>query len=113
MPHYSAEENEEYSEETDEGEQDEEEVEALLAQGKVYVVEAILGHEDIRDKQKRNRLGRRKYFVKWLDYPLTESSWQSAQDVKTAPEAVLEYWKGKGFTKVPKKLVPPISQLVD
>lgn len=53
----SAEEDEEDSEEDNEGEQDEEEVEALLVQGKVYVVEAILGHEDICDKQKRKRLG--------------------------------------------------------
>ena len=107
------EENEEDSEEKGESGEDEEEVETLLSQGKMYVVEAILGHEDIRNKQKSKRLGSRKYYVKWLDYALSESSWQSVQDVKTAPEAVLEYWMGKGFTKVPKKLVPPISRYVD
>lgn len=110
---YDSVEDEEDSEEEGEGREDEEEVETLLSQGKMYVVEAILGLEDTRNKQKRKRLGSRRYYVKWLDYPLSESSWQSVQDVKTAPEAVLEYWMGKGFTKVPKKLVPPISRYVD
>ena len=45
------EENEEDSEEEGESREDEEEVETLLLQGKMYVVEAILGHEDSQSFQ--------------------------------------------------------------
>ena len=48
-----------------------------------YEVEAIQGHK---------RWGRGyQYLVKWVNYPMSDNTWQSAEDLKDAPEILSEY----------------------
>ena len=48
-----------------------------------YEVEAIQGHK---------RWGRGyRYLVKWANYPISDNTWQSAEDLKDAPEILSEY----------------------
>ena len=48
-----------------------------------YKVEVIQGHK---------RWGRGyRYLVKWTNYPISDNTWQSAEDLKDAPEILSEY----------------------
>jgi hypothetical protein len=49
----------------------------------VYEVESILA--------KRGSGARTQYLVKWLGYPLWESTWEPASTLKDAPDAIADY----------------------
>ena len=55
----------------------------LIEGEKQYEVEAIMGHKKWGHGYQ--------YLVKWKNYPISENTWQSAEDLKGAQEILLEY----------------------
>ncbi|OZJ04236.1 hypothetical protein BZG36_04232, partial [Bifiguratus adelaidae] len=53
--------------------------------------------EELLDCKTNKKTGQKTYLVKWLNYPLSEASWEPEETLlEDCPEFVKEYWEKKG-----------------
>ena len=64
----------------------------LIEDEEQYEVEAVV--------DSRRHRGKDQYLVKWKGYPTSENTWQSADDLANAQEALEEYNKQRGTNQV-------------
>ena len=61
-----------------------------------WEVEAILAHQDVQVKRKKNRsktpVFARKYLVKWVGYDESHNTWEPESNCANCPELIKAYW---------------------